>query len=140
MKMTLEKAMQRQNDLESLGGLTLPAKLSFAIKRNIDNLRKETERAEEQRMMLCRRYADKDEDGDPIMVDSMNDGVVAKHYLVSNENRGEFIAEYMELMNTEVDVDIRTVTAEQIERCEESERYSIPTVAQLSGMGFMLED
>ncbi len=140
MNMNLRDVIKNRNALEALGKLSLPAKLSFAIKRNLDILQREAVRIEEQRVELCRRYADKGTDGEPLMVESVANNKKVEEFKLSDENMKEFAREYADLLGTEIDADIRTVKMELIEQCETSERYSIPTVEQLAGMDFMIEE
>lgn len=140
MKMTLSEIVDHQRELASLGNLTLPAKLSFAIKYNHDKFHDEVHRIDDQRVELCRRYADRDENGEPVMVESVINGKTEKEYKLEGDNLTEFAREYADLLATEVDIDIRKVSASLVEKCEESERYSIPTVAQLAVLDFMLDE
>lgn len=140
MKMTLKDVRKNLNVLVKLGGYTLPSKLSFTISRNIEKLQAEEKRAEEERERLCKRYADKDSEGEPEMEDCVINGQKTQKYKMSAENQKAFDEEYEDLMNEEVDIDIRMVKQEVIEQCENAERYTIPTVANIVGMAFMIEE
>ena len=78
--------------------------------------------------------------GEPVMVKSVVDGRVTESFKMSPENEEAFKKEYADLLETEVDIDIRTVRPEAIDLCETSERYNVPSVAQIIGMSFMIED
>lgn len=140
MKMKLKDVQTRLRGLAGLGTKTFPSKLSFAISYNIEKLQKESERIEKERKKLCDQYADKDDDGNPMMVDSIINGNTVKEYKMDEEGRKAFNEEYENLLDTEVDIEIRTVKAEVVEQCEKADRYSIPTVADLLAMSFMLKD
>ncbi len=140
MKMKEKEVNRHFSDLAGMGNLTLPSKLSFAISYNLEKLQKESERIENERKKLCEQYADKDEDGKSIMVKSIINGTETQTYKMSDENRKIFDDEYNDLLNTEVDIEIRTVKSEVVERCEQVERYSIPSVSQLFALSFMLEE
>lgn len=140
MKMTLKEVRKNLDALNALGGIVFPVKLNFTIGYNLEKLQKEFERAEKQRLELCRQYAEKNEEGNPIMQQSNVNGQVSEFFKMSPENEVAFKKEYDDLMETEVDIEIRTVAPEVIERCEQAERYNVPTVAQLLGMSFMIED
>lgn len=140
MKMKEKEVSKHFSDLAGMGNLTFPSKLSFAISYNLEKLQKECERIEKERKKLCEQYADKDEDGNPIMEKSVINGTETQTYKMSDENRKTFNDEYNELLDTEVDIEIRTVKSEVIERCEQVERYSIPSVSQLFALSFMLEE
>lgn len=140
MKMKLKEAQVRLQNLAKLGTKTFPAKLSFAISCNIEKLQKEAEHIEKERKKLCEQYADKDDDGKPVMVDSVINGVESKEYKMNAAARAAFGEEYDSLLDTEVDVNIRTVKTGVVEQCERAERYDIPTVAELLALAFMLEE
>lgn len=140
MKMKLKEAQARLQNLAKLGTKTFPAKLSFAISCNIEKLQKEAEHIEKERKKLCEQYAEKDDDGKPVMVDSVINGVESKEYKMDAAARAAFGEEYDSLLDTEVDVSIRTVKTEVVEQCERADRYDIPTVAELLALAFMLEE
>lgn len=140
MQMKLKDVIKNLNGLTRLGSATLPTKLSFAVSRNIEALRREAEHIEKEREKLCEEYAEKDKDGNAVMEDSIIGGKKVQSYKMSDEDRRLFNAEYEELMETETEVEIRTVSEEVIERCEEIERYSIPSVSDILALAFMTEE
>ncbi|MCI8592704.1 MAG: hypothetical protein HFI88_10265 [Lachnospiraceae bacterium] len=139
MKMKLKDVNRHYAGLAGAGDLILPSKLSFAISRNMESLLAEVERAEKERKKMCERYAEKDADGKPVMADSVVDGKKTREYKMSPEGMKTVNEEYQALLDAEVDVRISTVDAECIRQCEESERYSIPSVRQAAALAFMLE-
>lgn len=140
MKMKEREAREHFNGLSGLGNLTLPSKLGFAITCNLEKLQKESERIEKERKKLCEQFADKDEEGKPVMIDSMINGQKTQEYKMTEENKKLFSEEYEALPDSDVDIEIRTVKSEEIERCEKVERYDIPRIGQLMALSFMLKD
>lgn len=140
MKMKLSEVQERFAGLAAMGELVLPTKLSFAIAKNLETLRKETEGIEKEREKLCRQYADKDKNGEPVMLDSVVNGRKIQEYKMSREASKELNRDYKELLGTEVDLEIRMEKRALIEQCEEKERYTIPSMAQIQALEFMLED
>lgn len=140
MKMKLKEVQERLKGLARMGTKTFPSKLSFAVSYNIEKLQKESERIEKERKKLCEQYAEKDDDGNPAMVDSVVNGNTVKEYKMDEDGRKAFGEEYEALLDTEVNVEIRTVKTEVVEQCEKVERYDIPTVAELVTMSFMLKE
>lgn len=140
MKMRVKEVNSHFFDLVKVKDLILPSKLSFAVSRNLGKLQREVERIEKERKRLCELYADKDKKGEPVMVKSVINGNITQQYKISGENKELFEEEYNELLDAEVDIEIHTVKREVIERCEEVERYDIPSVSQLLAMSFMTED
>lgn len=140
MKMKLKEVQERLKGLARMGTKTFPSKLSFAVSYNIEKLQKESERIEKERKKLCEQYAEKDDDGNPVMVNSVVNGNTVKEYKMDEDGRKAFGEEYDALLDTEVSVEIRTVKTEVVEQCEKVERYDIPTVAELIAMSFMLKE
>lgn len=138
MKMKEREARERFYSLSGLGSLKVPSQLSFAISYNLEKFQREDKRIEKERKKLCDQYADKNEDGTPVMVDSVINGQKIQEYKMSDENRKAFEEEFKELLETEVDIEIRTVKEEVIERCEQIDRYDILSVSQLFALSFML--
>lgn len=140
MKMTLREVIKNHAGLARLGNKTFPSKLSFAVSCNLERLQKEAERVEKERKKLCEQFADKDEKGDAVMVDSVVNGQKTKEYKMSEESRKLFSAEYEALLDEETEISIRTVKTEVIEQCESADRYSIPTVGDIVTLAFMTEE
>lgn len=140
MKMKGKEVKERILKLQRTENLTLPSKLSYAIVYNVEALQKEEERIEKERKKLCEQYSEKDEEGKPVMINSIINGNKVKEYKMTEENEKLLNEEYNELLDMEVDIEIRTVKQELIERCEKVERYDILSVSQLSALLFMLED
>ena len=140
MKMTLNDVKKNVSVLAGLAGMTFPGKLKYAVAYNFEKLNREEERIEKQRLELCRTYAYKDGNGEPVMVKSVVDGREAESFKMSAENEAAFKKEYADLLETEVDISIRTVHPDAVDLCETSERYNVPSVAQIIGMSFMIED
>lgn len=140
MKMKEREVKERFLELQSVESLTLPSKLSFAIAYNLGKFKRESERIEKERKKLCEQYAEKDKNGNPVMANSVINGIKMQEYKMTEENEKLLNEEYNELLDMEVDIEIRTAKQELIERCEEVERYGIPSVSQLSALSFMLEE
>ena len=87
MKMTLKEANERYLALSKMADRTFPAKLGFAIAANMEKLEKECNRTEQERVKLCKLYAEKDEDNNPKMIDSVVSGRPMKSYDISDQNR-----------------------------------------------------
>lgn len=140
MKMKLKEVNEYVLRLSEFGKRVFPSKLSFAISYNMEKLQKEAERGEKERLKLCGQYAEKDKEGKPVMAEIEVEGKMVQSYRLSAQHQREFAEEYRDLLETEVEVDIRKVSQEVLERCESSERYSIPSVADIAALAFMLEE
>lgn len=132
MKIRLGRLRELTANLYPMQKKTFPVKISYAIMRNIEALEKEFSSFEKQRIELCETYANKDSDGNPVIKDGAYDiPPVAKE---------DFNNELKELSDEEIDIDIRTVSAEEFEKCEQADRYDIPTGEDFAVLGFMLKD
>lgn len=122
-------------NLHTLHGLMdkkLPVRLSFNIAYNIEVLARESERIDKERIRLCEMYCDKDENGNPIILDgnaySLNDDAVKR---VQNE--------YAELLNSDIDVPIRKVRADVFENWDDLGGYHQLSIEEIRNLFFMLE-
>ena len=140
MKIRLKEAFIYAKRLAAFKDKVFPAKLSFAIYCNEETLQKEIERSEKERTKLCEQYAEKDEEGKPVMTDNIVNGKKVQAYKLSDENQAIFAEEYNELLETEVEIDIRKAKTSILEKCETYDRYSVLSVAEISALSFMLEE
>lgn len=132
MKIKLGGLRELTAELYPMQKKTFPVKISYAIMRNIEALEKEFSAFEKQRIELCKTYANKDEDGNPVIKDGSYD--------IPSDVREDFNNELKELSDEEVEIDIRTISAEEFEKCEQADRYDIPTGEDFAVLGFMLKD
>lgn len=99
MKMKLADVLVKATQLEYLARKQLPVRLSYAIGRNRDAFAKEYQRYEAERIKMCEMFADKDEDGKPIVENN--------NYQMTDEARQELNEALEEFRNTtEVDIEI----------------------------------
>lgn len=139
MKMTLREATKRYKELDSIRDERFPARLSFAISNNLENLGKEYNRVEKERENLCRKYAEKGEDGKVLTEEHIINNKKCTKYKMTEESEKTLNEEYEDLMGMEVDIEICRVKSDVFEQCEKNERYSIPTVKEIRILGFMTE-
>lgn len=140
MKMKLSEIEPKLRGLMSLKDLKLPPKLGYAVSYNLEKLQAEYERIEKQRIKICENLAVKDEEGNPVMVEVQVGGAKAQKYkFPSDEEEKICNQEYRELLEGETEIDFRMGKWEDLEKCESSDRYSLPTVAHIQAMDFVLE-
>lgn len=140
MKMTLREVRDHYVALSEMADLALPAKLSYTIARNLERLEREVKNIDKTRESLCKQYANKDENGEPKLVDSIVGGKTVQEYDMTPEHKREYVKEYEEFLDTEAEVDIRKASYDLIEQCEKKSQYNIPSVKNCYAMGFMLEE
>lgn len=103
MKITKIKVRHISTILQGIGGMTKEGLLfdvSYWLIRDMDFLTSEGRRCEKKRMEIVLKYVKKDKDGKPIL---KNEG---KAYDIENEK--EFNREINELLETEVDIKLKT--------------------------------
>ena len=135
MKMKLGEIRGKLEGLLKITGKTFPAKVSYAIAKNSKLLEMEYKDLEEQRMKICESYADKDEDGKAVTQEK--DGNMV--YVFSGKAQEQLNKEYAELLEEKIEIDIHTIDAAELDKCEKSERFDIPTAADYMAMEFMFK-
>lgn len=132
MKMTVSEIQNRHSILITIGGLTLPRKVSYAIAKNLVELEKELKIVLSQKEDIANNYALKDEEDKFILSD---DG---KNYTFeSSEKKKKYISELEELIDTEIEVDIMTFDVSELDKCED-DRYNILTPVQEASLSWMM--
>lgn len=106
----------------------LPARLSYAIGKNILNLESEFNELESARHKLAEQYAKKDENGNP---------VIENGEYVFDENEEAFNKEYKDLLDMEVEINILTLPVDIIDLFEDI-RYDTPSPLDMISIDFML--
>lgn len=139
MKMNLKEVAERLMGLKRIGEKTLPSALSFAIIHNTKVLEAEVKHLEDTRIKLCEQYAQKDEDGTPITEKYKTNGMEMEKYTFSKDSLAMYQEEYRALEEEVVDIDIHTAERTLVERCDQMERYDVPTLADIQAMDFMLK-
>lgn len=139
MKMKIGEVRGRLEGLLKVADKTFPSKVNYAVAKNLKMLESEFKDLEEQRIKICESYADKDEDGKAkIKTVKANSGETSM-YVFSGGAQEQFNKEYTELLEEEIEVDIRTVDAAELDKCDESERFDIPSAVDYMAMEFMFK-
>lgn len=131
MKMTLNEVLENHKSLLEISGKKLPVHFSYAVSKNLKGLTNEVKLIQEEQSKLAKEYCEKDKEGKP----KQND----KGYLIFKDNGKEFMTEYNEYLNTEIEVEVHKIPFTEVERTEE-DRYDILSPAELAGIGFMIEE
>ena len=105
----------------------LPVKLAYALSLNIEAVRSALKVYDGQRMKLVEEYAKKDTDGKPVIEDN--------NYVV--EDVAKWMAAIDELLATEAEVTITTITLADLEKCDSPDFDSL-SVEELALMNFMI--
>lgn len=129
--MKLGDVREKYIGLLSLAKNVYPAVITSAIVDNLETLEKENELFERKRVQICENYANKDADGKPVKRNNTYD--------IPDESMEALEAEMKELREIEKDIPIKKISVNDFEKCETSERYSIPSVSDRITMRFMTE-
>ncbi|MDU7031911.1 MAG: hypothetical protein E6357_30085 [Clostridiales bacterium] len=146
MKMKSREIEKKLSGLLNLKDKTFPREMSYAISRNIENLTKEYERIGKERIDICELYAKKDKDGNAITETTVKKNQYGQEVKETNyvfespEDERMCTKDYQEVLETETDISIFTITLEMFEKCEEVDRYSVPTVGEEAALIFMTEE
>ena len=128
---TLKEANKMLEGLNLLGSLHLPAQLAFAIAKNRKSIINELLIADEQNEKLISEYADKGY----IEIEKENGKISYK----SEQEKEKFLKKYNELYNVKTDIDIKMVSYETIQECE-NETFDTLSVDCINVLLFMLEE
>jgi len=132
--MFVKDAMIHFNALNAIVKGTYPVKMSFALSSNYEALENELRKIEKERKRLCEEYADKDDEGNPVI------NAETRVYVMTDENHAAMDKEYDELMEQEIFPAIRTITEADVEKCETDSRYTIPSASDIRELAFMVKE
>lgn len=108
-------------------GKKLPLKLSFALKLNKDILKGPAEAYDLQRKELVEKYAEKDKNGKPVIENN--------NYII--KDREALTNDMNELLNMEVEANVKTVDLDTLEKCDLTE-FDALTVDEIESIYFMI--
>lgn len=106
MKMTNRDMQGKVQTLSTLANKQLPVKVSYALAKNINTLNKELKIFEEEKMKIIKAYAVKNEHGEPKIKDN-------KFVFIEGKEE-ECDKKYNELLDIEVEFDVRTVDINEL--------------------------
>lgn len=132
MKLKLMDIRQAALTLHQIKDKSFPVKMSYALSKNMSVLWAEYDLIEKEREKICNRYADKDENGKPII----NGNV----YAMSADNDRKCNKEFEELLETEADVDVSMIPQSVLDACDQSDRYDILTLGEMRAIGFLIQE
>lgn len=134
MKMTYADILNRHAVLIKIGEKVLPRKATHAIARNIQKLEKESEFYRKQYGDIADRYAAKDDDGNFIL-----DAKKENYTFASEEDAASFRSEAKDLIETEVDLDTMKFKADELDKCDENDKYDILSPLEEAAMDWMID-
>ena len=111
MRLNYQEMAVKHAVLMKIGELTLPRKVSVAVARNLILFEKEFKLMDDQKKDIADRYADKDKNGNFIVTEN-------QYTFKTDADKEDFTREIKELNDVEIDLDIMTFEADELEKCE----------------------
>lgn len=127
--MKLFEVVSVSNGLRILDGKRLPAKINYALMKNKKTLLGELQGIQEQRIEIMKSHAKKDDNGEPV---SENGQFIFE----SDADKEKATKEYAELLNVDANIDIMTVTFDDIVKCDDMEPL---TTSEIEALEFMID-
>lgn len=127
--MKLFEVVSVSNGLRILDGKRLPAKINYALMKNKKALLSELQGIQEQRIEIMKSHAKKDDNGEPVSEDG-------QFIFESDADKEEATKEYAELLNVDANIDIMTVTFDDILKCDDMEPL---TTSEIEALEFMID-
>lgn len=127
--MKLFEVVSVSNGLRILDGKRLPAKINYALMKNKKALLSELQGIQEQRIEIMKSHAKKDDNGEPVSEDG-------QFIFESDADKEEATKEYAELLNVDANIDIMTVTFDDIVKCDDMEPL---TTSEIEALEFMID-
>lgn len=127
--MKLFEVVSVSNGLRILDGKRLPAKINYALMKNKKALLSELQGIQEQRIEIMKSHAKKDDNGEPVSESG-------QFIFESDADREEATKEYAELLNVDANIDIMTVTFDDIVKCDDMEPL---TTSEIEALEFMID-
>ncbi len=133
MLLTFGEIVNLNEELHNVVRKRLPFQLAYAISKNVQDISKEADIIGQNRIKLIELYADKDENGNPVIKDG--------EYHISDENQGIFQQEYTEFLHTETEVfkNIEKVDITKFDKLED-QRYDALSAADITALSFMTSE
>lgn len=129
MELTIKKLLNGKAALITLGNTKgLSSVIAYRIAKNIKVIDEELKTFEETRLNIVKEYSNKDKDGNPATKKDVNGNEV---FDIDNENMKLLSQEIEKLQDEKVDIDIRQLSLEEIDKAELSP-------LELSSIDFMI--
>lgn len=129
MKLKNSEIVRIFNRIEEVKKKRLPVRLGFAINRNVSSLENVAMDYDKARKEIIMKYCVKDENGNPV--------IEGDEYVLSD--RKSYGEEMTELLRIENEVQMHTVSFEEIEKCD-LEKFDSLTPEELDLLTFMIEE
>ena len=129
MKITNREIVKIFNGIRTVEEKKLPVKLGFAINKNVKAMKGTAESYDAERTKILDKYGQKDEDGQL--------EISGDEYALTDKKA--YAAEMNELLGIESELQVHTVTLDEIEKCD-TEKFDALTPGELEILEFMIEE
>ena len=127
MKMTNQEIINFAS--AAFGNKKVPIKIAYAISKNAETVGAAFKAYEETRKKRLEEYAEKDEEGNPIIENGQ--------YVV--EDLAAWSEEIRELLEIETEVQVHKVSIDEFMKCDDS-RFDVFSVSEMAILNFMIEE
>lgn len=140
-EMSLREIMRCYETLSKLAELKLPVTtVGYPIICMLNEMEPLVLRTLENQKKLLEVYAEKGEDGNPIVTTELVNGVAASQYKILPENLKAANDEFEAFLDKErTTINVRSISMEELNKCDSDSRYDVPTAEQLKGLALMQE-
>lgn len=128
MKITNRQIIKIFNGIGAVKQKRLPVKIGFAINKNLSAMDGAAEAYTAEQRKILDKYGEKDESGQY--------RAEGNEYILSDRNA--YTEEMRELLGIETDIQIQTVSIDEIGKCD-SDKFDALTPDELSLLEFMIE-
>ena len=129
MKITNREIVKIFSRIRTIEEKKLPVKLGFAINKNVKAMKGTAESYDAERTKILDKYGQKDEDGQL--------EISGDEYVLTDKKA--YAAEMNELLGIESELQVHTVTIDDISRCDE-DKFDALTPGELEILEFMIEE
>ena len=116
------------DNLANIRSKKLPIKMSFVLSRNLKKIDEVVKDVQNSMNDLLQKYGERDENGEI---------VVGANGSVRIDNFKDYMDEYDQIMDVDVDIILDKVSMSEVEKCE-NDGYDNLTVDEVSALEFMI--
>lgn len=128
--MKVNEIVKISNCISKIKNKKLPIKMSLILIRNSKKLEEVVKDIENKRFEIISQYADKDQNGRVLNEDGQ--------FKVSN-NLTDFENDLKELFNTQIKIQLDTLSMEDIQKCD-NEKYDSLTMEEVDALQYILNE
>lgn len=137
--MKLKEINEYYKKLSTIRQRKLPIKVAYAVSKNLKAMEVEVNALQEAQVKLCEDAAQKKEDGTPIVEERVIAGKIYAEYKMDDKDKKEIEQQLKDLLETDVEIDVKKISQDDLETAEKSERYDALSIEDVLAIDFMIE-